>query len=57
MYEISMETMHMINKIDAETKRRALYNPELRKASVMYRERRNCRREVKRLKMNILDEA
>lgn len=29
-----METMHMVNRIDAETKRKALHDPKLRKSSV-----------------------
>lgn len=57
MYGISIETMHMINRIDAETRRRALYNPELRKSSVIYREQRDEKKQIEEWKKRILDEA
>lgn len=47
MYGISMETMHTINRIDAETKREALYDPKLRKSSVVRLQRKEEKKQIR----------
>lgn len=56
MYGISMATMHMINRMNAEIERKALYNPELRKSVVMRMKQREEKKQLEELKRRILEE-
>ena len=56
MYGISMATMHMINRMNAEIERKALYNPELRKSAVMRMKQREEKKQLEELKRRILEE-
>lgn len=57
MYGISMTTMHMINRMNADIERRALYNPELRKSVVMRMKQREEKKQLEELKRRILEES
>lgn len=56
MYGISMATMHMINRMNVEIERKALYNPELRKSVVMRMKQREEKKQLEELKRRILEE-
>lgn len=56
MYGLSMQTMHMINRMNAEIERKALYNPELRKSVVMRMKQREEKKQLEELKRRILEE-
>ena len=47
MYGISMETMHMVNRIDAEIRQEALHNPKLRKCSVARLQRKKEKKQIR----------
>lgn len=49
MYGLSMQTIHIINRMDADVERRAIYRPELRKSAAMYRKRQNKKKQWKQL--------
>ena len=57
MYGISMTTMHMINRMNADIERRAVYNPELRKSVVMRMKQREEKKQLEELKRRILEES
>lgn len=50
MYGIGLNTMHKISKIDAALKQKAMYDPSLKKTSVMRWKRRDERKNMKSLK-------
>lgn len=50
MYGIGLNTMHKINKIDAALKQKAMYDPCLKKSSVMRWKRCDERKNMKSLK-------
>lgn len=47
MYGISIETIHMVNRMDAETKREALHDPKLRKSSVVRLQRKEEKKQIR----------
>lgn len=49
MYGLSMQTIHIINRMDADIERRAVYRPELRKSAAMYRKRQNEKKQLEQL--------
>lgn len=54
MYGIGLNTMHKISKIDAVLKQKAMYDPSLKKSSVMRWKRRDERKCMKQLKKRIM---
>ena len=56
MYGLSMQTIHMINRMNAEIERKALYDPELRKSVVMCMKQREKKKQLEELKRRILEE-
>lgn len=56
MYGLSMQTMHMINRMNAEIERKAVYNPELRQSVVMHKKRQDEKKQLEELKRRILEE-
>lgn len=57
MYGLSMQTMHMINRMDADIERRAVYNPKLRKSAAMCRKRKDEKKQLEELKRRFIEEA
>lgn len=49
MYGVNMETVHMINRMEADARKKAMYYPELRKSAAMYRKRQNEKKQWKQL--------
>lgn len=57
MYGVNMETVHMINRMEADARKKAMYYPELRKSAAMARKQRDARKYIDMLKKNVLKEC